>query len=88
MYRENLFFKKFKLGDAVSFFDKSSSVVHIRFDEWRLNEWRRQVGADPLESPDGDRDVFFDNIGRYIVKIYRVSSETSTRSNIFATGNC
>ena len=25
-------FKKFKFGDAVSFFDKSSSVAHIRFE--------------------------------------------------------
>ena len=50
-----------------------------------LNEWMRRVGVDPLESPGGDIDIFFGNIGRYIVK---ACCEKSTRRNIFTTGNC
>ena len=53
-----------------------------------LNEWMRRVGVDPMESPGGDIDIFFDNIGQYIVKMHHVSCEKSTRSNIFTTGNC
>ena len=73
-------FKKFKLGDAVSFFDKSSSVVHIRFDN--SFSFSFSITWVVIEM------FFFDNIGRYIVKIYRVNPETSARSNIFTTRNC
>ena len=79
MHRPNLFFNEFKLVDAVSFLaslvqpytsgSKTVSVVNGKITpDGSLNQWMRQVGADPLESPDGDIDGFFDKIGDALSK--------------------
>lgn len=46
----------------------------------------RGIGLTPLDSTNGgDIDIYFDNIGRYIIKTYRVNCEKSLRSNNFTT---
>ena len=37
--------------------------------------WLQLHGIDQLGTPDGDIDVYFDNIGKYIEKSYRVSAD-------------
>ena len=51
-----------------------------------VNEWLKEWGAKALECPEEDLDTYFDNIGRYIIQNYRVSTDKNTKSNIFATG--
>ena len=43
------------------------------------------IGLTPLDSTNGDIEIYFDNIGQYIIKTYRVNCEKSVRSNNFTT---
>ena len=43
-------------------------------------------GKSKLVVPDGDLETYFDNIGRYHIKSYRVSATEYKKSRIFTTG--
>lgn len=43
------------------------------------------IGLTPLDSTNGDIEIYFDNIGQYIIKTYHVNCEKSVRSNNFTT---
>ena len=51
-----------------------------------VNEWLKERGAKASECPEGDLDTYFGNIGRYIIRNYRVSTDKNTKSDIFTTG--
>ena len=40
-----------------------------------IQSWLEGQGKEPLETPSGDIISFFDNIGKYIIKNYRVLSK-------------
>ena len=48
-------------------------------------EWLNREGAEHLTCPKGDIDTFIDNIGRYIVKSYRVSVEKNKQADIITS---
>ena len=45
-------------------------------------KWVSVKGKDIVKCSDGDQVIFFNNIGKYISKSYRVSSEKYTRPDI------
>jgi len=45
----------------------------------------KENGSVPLTCPDGDQVIYFDNIGRYINKNYRVSKEKIKSADIIST---
>jgi len=47
--------------------------------------WMKENGSVPLTCPDGDQVIYFDNIGRYINKNYRVSKEKIKSADIIST---
>lgn len=51
-----------------------------------VHNWMNLIGEKALTCPEGTIDTFFDNIGRYAIKNYRIKSSKSTASNIFTTG--
>ena len=50
-----------------------------------IHDWMEEVGA-PLTAPHGDTEVYFDNIGRYVLKSYRVSASGYKKGRVFTTG--
>ena len=48
-------------------------------------EWLKVIGRDPLPCPTNDIVTFIDNIGRYIVKNYRVSYTQNNHPSIITT---
>ena len=43
-----------------------------------FKQWIEDKGANPLKCMDGTLDIFFDNIGKYIIKNYGISSSKKT----------
>lgn len=51
-----------------------------------FKNWLSEKGAKPLTCIDGPVDLFFDNIGKYIVKNYRISILKTKSADIITTG--
>ena len=47
--------------------------------------WFNENGFHPLECPIGDIQTFFDNIGKYILKMYQVSRSKAPAADIITT---
>ena len=50
-----------------------------------IQSWLEEQGKEPLETPSGDIISFFDNIGKYVIKNYRVWSKKSKTADIIST---
>ena len=48
-------------------------------------KWFTENGKIPLESPSGDIVTFFDNIGKYIYKLYQISKNKAPTADIITT---
>ena len=44
--------------------------------------WVEHVGADPIKCPSNDLITYFDNVGKYVIKSYNVSSKRTARADI------
>ena len=51
-----------------------------------LNNWWNILGSVRLKCPPGCIDMYFDNVGRHIIKNYRVKSEKPAKSLVFTSG--
>ena len=50
-----------------------------------IQSWLEEKGKEPLESPSGDINTFFDNIRKYIIKNYHVWSKKNKTADIILT---
>ena len=55
-------------------------IVHISYFNWLYDQ-----GSEKLVCPQGDLITFFDNIGRYVIKNYRVHSAKTRSAAIIST---
>ena len=44
--------------------------------------WVEHVGADPIKCPSNDLITYFDNVGKYVIKSYNLSSKRTARADI------
>ena len=68
---------------------KSVSVVNGKITPGggytTYRNWIQLQGEKMLTCMKGTLDIFFDNIGKYIIKSYRVSSDSSARADVITT---
>ena len=50
-----------------------------------MSERAKNKGQNKLVAPDGDLETYFDNIGKYFIKSYRVSASEYKKSRTFTT---
>ncbi len=48
-------------------------------------EWLKNLGSEVLKCPKGDIITFIDNIGRYIIKNYRVTKDKTSQADVITT---
>ena len=68
---------------------KSVSVVNGKTspggDYQTLRSWLERHGTEPLQCGKGTIDIFFDNIGKYVIKNHRMSTEKIKTADIITT---
>ena len=78
----------FLLNLIESFISGSKAVTSLNgkvltcASDTTYRNWLKEQGKDKLPTPHEDLYVFIDNIGKYIVKNYRVKSEKNNTANI------
>ena len=59
-----------------------NGIVLPSASDTTYRNWLKEQGKNKLETPQGDIYVFVDNIGKYIVKNYRIKSDQNNKANV------